>query len=95
MGGAVVPAGSDPHWHRSLVRRESARVQGQPVRREKPFSSEDDGRTVAVMTYAERAMWTGFTPGTTAPASGVYADSGAVANGLRVMRTSVASHFLR
>jgi len=50
---------------------------------------------VAVMTYAERAMWTGFTPGTTAPASGVYADSGAVANGLRVMRTSVASHFLR
>jgi len=38
-------------------------------------------------------MWTGFIPGTTAP--GVYADSGAVANGPRVMRTSVASHSLR
>ena len=38
-------------------------------------------------------MWTGFTPGTPRPC--VFADSGAVANGHRVMRTSVASHSLR
>ena len=29
---------------------------------ENPFSSVDDGRTVSVMTCAERAMWTGFIP---------------------------------
>ena len=51
---------------------------------------------MSVMTCTERAMWTGFiTPDTAAPAPGVLADSGAVANGHCVMWTSVAAYSLR
>ena len=50
---------------------------------------------MAVMTRIDRATWTGCTAGITAPAVDVFADSGAVAGCLRVMRKSVASHSLR
>ena len=46
------------------------------------------------MTYAERAMWTGFTPGTTAPASGVYADSGAVVPGVNPVHIARSAYVM-
>jgi hypothetical protein len=43
---------------------------------------------------ADRAMWTGQTPGITALALGANAGFGEVAKGRRVVPTSVTSHFL-
>jgi hypothetical protein len=71
-------------------------AQGHPVHREKPFSSEQERRTVSSMTRTERAMETGFiTPGISGSVLGVLADSGAVANGRCANWMSVASYSLR